>query len=362
MMKKRNHSCQAFGVLLSLQLSLFHLASPVVPRNGVAQINLKEIRVSEETRASNVIKYQSGRFVVTHFYQTRSAPPEWVAVLGPDGAEEFRCTPAFSLPDYRYVAIDDAAVNKKGILAVSILVISSSGLRSSMIAIYDTHLKSERALRVVPVFPISVSYIVVDEQNSVWLLGPNMQAQGAGQDYSCVHKLSADGQLVGSYVPRSTLPLLSDDGRRIEPWFYAPAKPGWPRLFAGGSGRIYAWFPAMLTVLGLESDGAIVSQTKLDPSGLGNWSSVAVQPNGAVLAILANGLNEFDQGSGKWHPVVEPSDPSRIAASGVAADTLSSLSQTHYLMIGADDSDVVVRNRTERMLSRVRFRMPSQPE
>jgi hypothetical protein len=121
----------------------------------------------------------------------------------------------------------------------------------------------------------------------------------------------------------------------------------------------------MLTVLGLESDGAIVSQAKVDPSGLTERkvSSVAVQPNGAVVAILATGLNEFDRGSGKWHSVVKVSEPaglSRITASGVAADTLSGLSQSRYWMIGADDSGVVVRDRMEGMLIRVGFRMSPQ--
>src|SRR5262249_18296551 len=144
----------------------FYLASPVVPSNGVAQIDLKGIRLTEENREAAIIKYQSGQFVVVHYYRQRSNPPEWVAVLGPDGTETFRCVPAPSLPDDSNIQIEDAAVNSRGRLAVSVYATGAGGQRSSVVLVYDISAKSGTALRVIRAFPISVQYLVVDERNN----------------------------------------------------------------------------------------------------------------------------------------------------------------------------------------------------
>lgn len=75
-----------------------------------------------------------------------------------------------------------------------------------------------------------------------WCLGPNFDQLTKGTDYASVHDFSADGRLVGSYLPRSWFPTVNSIGEPArEPFQMADIGP--PQLLPRGS-DVVVWSPA----------------------------------------------------------------------------------------------------------------------
>lgn len=305
-------------------------------------MSARTLPLDEKFRHAGEMKYCAGFFLmVVAKDRSLSSSPRKVAnqtvyVLNQEGQEVFTCSPAADLREATDLSVHFVAMNRNGVLAVTGAAEGMAAFPVGVVMLYD--LRTQRLKRIVRTDRIFVRAVAVDEQDNVWLLGPEMDERHRSlADGKLLHKLAPDGQLRDSYVPYNSFAPRHSGGKPVEPFgkrfrSYDPAC-----LYADQEGKVYAWFAGHLSLHVLNTEGELVQTTKIaEPSFEGRfYNSLALQPGGKIVALLDIGVRRLRQGKGDWQVVSSDADLE-------ARQLFARSNQKRTVVLGADDRFLMV--------------------
>jgi hypothetical protein len=338
----------------SLQLFIF-LCLISVPVSAQSSA-LKELKLADEHRLAATIRYQAGYFVLIHrtggkFPGDESAntpAAQSLSLLDSSGKEVFTKQPGFDIPDLNGFSLYDVAVGKNGLLVVAATVVSRSNQYTCVLMIYNW--TADKLLRIIRNDTIFSKRVAIDEQGNIWSLGYDGVVLGARpEDYNLIHKFSPEGQLLGVFVPCSSL----TEKETLRLW--QTGKLGEPQVVSNQRGRIYALIPNAHAMLEMDLSGKLLSRRNVKEDDLeSRWGdALAIQPDGTALSIkplqvAAKGqsdplyaVHRLKGLTGEWEPIRSSSDSLKLLSSGshTGLDFMK-----HRCVVGADDSTLIIRD------------------
>ncbi|MEW6130235.1 MAG: hypothetical protein AB1757_24585 [Acidobacteriota bacterium] len=305
--------------------------------------SVKNLQLKPKYRMAQIIRYNADHFVMVVMNNPSVGENQSVVVINKDGQQVFFCSPQKDIPEASSVSVHDAAVNKNGMVSVIVVAVSTTVQPVSVLMVYD--LNSGKLQRLVQLAPISAKSVAVDENNNTWIMGADLVKKNSRRvDYDLIYKFSSEGKLLASYVARS---LFANNGfgpQDNEPFNRRKNSIDYPLLFANQAGKVFAWFAGQRTLVELNGEGEILSKAQISEENLkGRFvTSVAIQPNGQVLALLPTGITRLVSGSNLWKPIA-------YEQSSEVTQMLKVNPTNSIFVIGADSSSIIVRDSNNRI-------------
>jgi hypothetical protein len=325
-------------------IAIFHGTGPTACAREVflSGLNVRAVQM----------KYEHGHLLLLHRAGVRGGggPADVsVAVLNLSGLPVFSRNPGYDIPETVLFNITDMTLTNDSLLILNTYVSKSAlpgpGARSVLM---NYQIATGELERVVETKPIACHEIVADEHKNIWCLGTHVTKFNDRQDYELVYKFSSNGELLGSYLPRSLFPhenFRAPNGK--EP--FSIGRNGSPKLFATIDGKLCLWLPNRHTLVELDSEGNVLAQTSLPGPNLDEgeqeawrYNSVAVLPDGTLAALLPlpGGKRDLDIPSGLFRL-------DRAASSWELVGTEWAEPYPMVSLVGADEEGLVLWHRAD---------------
>jgi len=194
------------------------------------------------------LKWDRNGYLIHHHASADPQPLIWVYTT--EGQLVGHISPARALTDARGISLKDAAVTKKGTLLVAATARSKKNALASALLEFDLQGKLQRIIKTDPFVP---KRIALDGDGNVWMFGYDWQRFDKDDNWAQVHKLSPDGRILVSTLPRSLFPKELDP---LDP--YGPGILASDIYFEIVEDRVYAWLPGVDSLVILAVDGGVL--------------------------------------------------------------------------------------------------------
>ncbi len=256
--------------------------------------------------------FHNGKLISVVF-ETAVAGTANVFVYAKSGAQvaSYALSPAGAIK----IRIWDAAIGSSGTVAATGQAVDREGRQTMFLAIVPPG-KTQAAIHQLN--PYTGERVAVASDGSVWLTTGRTDEGGgdeaANGDYSALRHFSAEGKLLGEFVPRSSLqgvaPASGSGGTNITLLRAAGERAG---VYFGNSHR---WIELEGGKVARECQAEPPLRSGKPPISLGGW---ALPPSGGPVALFhyptptGTGLYQLDCGKGAWQPLASYA-PADLAA------------------------------------------------
>ena len=217
-----------------------------------------------------------------------------VRVYGPDG--RFRLNLPIYLPGATVTWAYDVAVDSDGSFVAGAGGGSGDMRQVSQLGLvmFDSNGAQTGVIDTKRFWP---SHVTIAADHSIWVLGQQGETKDA-TDYMVVRKYSRSGELIGSYLPRSTFPAgLAPGSSSVPPTIMAAGDRIAVVAFSGMNGTL-------LELIEMDSNGNLLGRMRSDKQRVQFY---ALTSDGAFYGGTNNLLLRFDVAKGVTHEVQGPS-------------------------------------------------------
>jgi hypothetical protein len=176
-----------------------------------------------------------------------------IRVYGPDG--HFRLNLPIQLPDVPITWANDVAVDIDGTFVAGASGGDGDirhGVSKSGLAMFDANGLQTEFIDTGKFWP---NHIAIAPDHSIWVLGAQSRSK---DDYNVVRRYSRAGELLGSYLPRSTFPAgLEPGGAGVGPTIMAAGEKIAVVAFSGVIGNL-------LELVELDGSGSVLGRMRSD--------------------------------------------------------------------------------------------------
>jgi hypothetical protein len=216
-----------------------------------------------------------------------------IRVYGPDG--QFRLNLPIQLPDVPITWAYDVAIDSDGSFVAGAAGGDGDirrGVSKSGLVMFDANGLQTAFIDTGKFWP---NHIAIAPDHAIWVLGSQSRSK---DDYNVVRKYSRTGELLGSYLPRSSFPAGLEPGGSSVPA---------PIMAAGGKIAIVAFsgmIGNLLELIELDGNGNVLGRMRSDKQRVQFY---ALTSDGAFYGGTNNFLLRFDVAKGVTTEVQAPS-------------------------------------------------------